>query len=375
MRYGVISGIKTLVITLTAGAAVAALLIFSGAVTEGVKSGLTSAAQILIPSLFPFMVISSFLIRSGALDRPARLLAPINGFLFRLPRDASVALILSFLGGFPVGAKCVRLLYDEGKIDSAQAEQMMTFCVCSGPAFLVTGVGTLLLHESLLGLILYLSQVLSGIILGIVSGRIYSHKKGISSKESHRSKAPKAKVSPLEAFVMSCSDGAVSIIGLSAMVALFGVIISLCEVMGISELLSGMLGALGADIPLSQNILYVILEVTRACSSIGSGGCPLWLFSFAVGFGGLCVHFQIFSILGDIPLSKLRFFVFRLMNAFLSSVIVYIVCLFYQPDREASLTLGGFELEYGAVSATGAAALVLMCVIFVLSLRIRSTKN
>ena len=372
------------VITRTKAAAISAvtvcimavLLIFSGEVSGGVAAGLRSSAGLLIPSLFPFMAVSAFIIRSGISEKIGIILAPVTRCFFKLPLSCSAAVFLSFAGGFPIGAKCVRLLYEKGSINAAQAEQMMNYCVCSGPAFLITGVGTLILHNAQLGIILYLSQVLSGLILGIISGRIYKSAAAGNGECMSRNiqNIPQSKNGIIDSFILSCSDAAGSVIGLTAMVALFGAITSVCDSSGVTAFVSAALRAAGAEAPFADNFFYIFTEVTKACTSIGSSGCPLWLFSFAVGFGGLCVHFQIFSILGDIPFSKLRFFVFRLMNAFLSSVIVYIVCRFYQPDGEVSLILGDVVLEYGAASFRGAAALVIMCAVFVFSLRVRSTR-
>ena len=97
--------------------AAAMILVFPSAAANGISDGMRYAAEMLIPSLFPFMVISSFLIRSGASDSFGKAFAPVTEKLFGLPKDCGAAIILSFIGGFPVGAKCVRLLYDEGKIN------------------------------------------------------------------------------------------------------------------------------------------------------------------------------------------------------------------------------------------------------------------
>ena len=139
------------------------------ACAEGISSGLESSAKILVPSLFPFMVLSSFIIRSGAYECTGKIFSPLAK-IFGLPKSAVSGVILSFIGGFPVGARCVKLLYESGEISEKQAERMMKFCVCSGASFLITAIGTIMLNNVMAGIILYASQIVSGIILGIVSG-------------------------------------------------------------------------------------------------------------------------------------------------------------------------------------------------------------
>ena len=303
------------------------------------------------------------------------LFSPFTRRIFRLPASCSAAIILSFVGGFPVGAKCVRLLYDRGSINTVQAEQMMSFCICSGPAFLITGVGTLLLHNTALGLTLYISQVISGVITGFAAGRIYSisaftRQAANTAPESDNELSHKNH-DLISSFIASVTDAAGSVISLTAMVALFGAFIQVCDASGVNGLISQVLSFLGAELPFAGNFFYILTEVTRACSGIAESGAPLWVFAFAAGFGGLCVHFQIFSVLGDIRISKLRFFMFRLMNAFLSSVIVYIVCRVNPQSVSASVTFGSTNVEYTSANLWGAAALLIMSVLFVLSFRCR----
>ena len=95
---------------------IALLLIFPKEVSEGIKTGLENSARLLVPSLFPFMVLSSFMIRSDAYEYIGKIFFPLARIL-RISEGAVSAVVLSFIGGFPVGAKCVRLLYGSGKID------------------------------------------------------------------------------------------------------------------------------------------------------------------------------------------------------------------------------------------------------------------
>lgn len=349
--------------------AVTLILVYPAASAKGISDGMKYSAEMLIPSLFPFMVISSFLIRSGASDIIGRIISPVTKNVFGLPEASGAAIVMSFIGGFPVGAKCVRLLYDEGRINESQAEHMMLFCVCSGPGFLVTGVGEILLHNTALGWILYLSQLCSGIIIGIASGVVFRP----CDKQAYceiRSVRRRERLS--DSFIESCSDGANSVLLLTAMVMVFTMILRLFSQSGITGSSERLLALMGAGYPFSEAVFPIVFEVTGACRSIAQSGSPLWLLSFAAGFGGLCVHFQIFAVLGSLKIRKRRYFFFRIINAFLSSVIVYIVCRFYCPADEVFSVSGGGKTEFTSVSLTGSFALIIMCAVFVLSIRCRS---
>ena len=358
------------------------ILIFSSDVSGGIISGLQYASTLLIPSLLPFMIISSFIIRSGVSEILVKPFAPITRILFSLPGEAAAAIILSFVGGYPVGAKCVRLLYDRGKLSSSQAEQMMLFCVCSGPAFLITGIGAIMLKNTSAGIMLYVSQLISGVILGIITGKLCRQETDMNNNDREKSlksalnNSEKDKDSGLiYSFVCSCSDGAWAIIQLTAMVAVFSSFYEVAEKLGISELWGSIIGFFGGERSVSDNAFLILWEVTEACHNICGTGGAIWLLAFAVGFGGLCVHFQIFSVLGDIRYSKLRFFVFRFVNAFLSSAILYIICQFYRPVSGVFALFDDTQAQISSTTYIGTAALIIMCIVFVRTFRLRSVKR
>ncbi len=316
------------------------------ACAEGISSGLESSAKILVPSLFPFMMLSSFIIRSGAYECTEKVFSPLAK-IFGLPKSAVSGVVLSFIGGFPVGARCVKLLYESGEISEKQAERMMKFCVCSGASFLITAIGTIMLNNVTAGIILYVSQIVSGIILGIVSG--------IFSKRENESKISQKKpesMDIMQVFIVSCSDGAGAIVELTALVSIFSMLINVAV-------------TLGAD----NYFLTSIIEVTTACQEIVEKGCPLWALSFAVGYGGLCVHLQIFSLLKGIKINKLVFEFYRLANAVLSSFITYLICRFFNMSVQTFAISGNASAELTSTSIVGAISLVIMSGIFLLSLK------
>ena len=59
------SGIQTFGLLLVIAGAGAALLAWPGAVATGVSRGLSICSSVIIPSLFPFLVLAGFLVRSG----------------------------------------------------------------------------------------------------------------------------------------------------------------------------------------------------------------------------------------------------------------------------------------------------------------------
>ncbi len=354
--------LKGILLTIIIITIVIVLLAYSTFTASGVAEGLSYAAKYLIPSLFPFMVISSFTMYSGAYRTIGKLFSPFISRLFRLPKATSAAIILSFVGGFPIGAKCTAMLYSSGQINEKQANQMMTFCVSSGPAFLITAVGTIMLGNGFLGIILYISQLLAAVVTGIIVGIFFGDETDHCGEHSDSKGI-------CHSLICSCSDAAYSVIELTALVVVFTIAVKITEQSKVNHIVLEWINALGANDRLTEMILPVFLEVTGACRKICSGGFQPWVLSLAVGFGGLCVHLQIFHILRNIKINKKIFFLFRLINSLFSSVITYVICIFYQPVSQTFAVSENTNAEPVSGTYIGAAALIVMCVVFLLSFK------
>ena len=71
---------------------------------EGVRQALDLCTQTLLPSLFPFLILSELLIAFRVTDKPGKWLKKPFAALFGLSEGGTSALLLGALGGFTVGA-------------------------------------------------------------------------------------------------------------------------------------------------------------------------------------------------------------------------------------------------------------------------------
>lgn len=108
---------------------------------QGARQGVELCLKTVIPSLFPFFVLS-ILLTSSLLGSRIPLLRPL-GRLCGVPKGAESLLIPAFLGGYPVGAKSVAEACRGGQLSRAQAERMLAFCNNAGPAFLFGMAGAM----------------------------------------------------------------------------------------------------------------------------------------------------------------------------------------------------------------------------------------
>ena len=138
------------------------------AAMAGALQGMATCAHAVIPTLFPFLVLSG-LILSGPLAQWAGFaLRPFTKLLGIRSKKAPAALLCGLLGGFAPGARAVGQLRRQNELSAAEAECLLVGAVCSGPAFVVGSVGTAMLGSRSSGWILYLCQAGAGLLCALI---------------------------------------------------------------------------------------------------------------------------------------------------------------------------------------------------------------
>lgn len=108
--------------------------------------GLYQWAAKMVPTLFPFMMISSIMVYSGADLELGSMLSRILKKIYKYSSFGLYAIFMGFFCGFPMGAKVVSELYGNDKISKSEANTLLAFCNNIGPAYFV-GIIIPILHE------------------------------------------------------------------------------------------------------------------------------------------------------------------------------------------------------------------------------------
>ena len=132
---------KLLICILSGGAMVLFMLDSKTALQSGIE-GVQLCLQTVIPSLFPFFLMS--LLLTDNLPTPRRTAPSRLERFLRLPAGSGMLVITGILGGYPVGAKVVGQSHCAGRLTKAQAQRMTVLCNAPGPAFLFGMVGSIL---------------------------------------------------------------------------------------------------------------------------------------------------------------------------------------------------------------------------------------
>lgn len=268
-------------------------------------TGLTLWFDNMVPALFPFMVISSLIIRLDIAPYIVSFLHPVLKLLFRTDLYCEYAIVMGFLCGFPMGAIVIGDLLKEEKITQPQADYLLSFCNNIGPVFFCTIVLPIFKPEYhfLLLFGMYGIPLFYGIIMRFIYRKAFANippKTSISSKtEEHFSIA----------FREALNSAVSSSLYLGACMIFF-------------NMLRFIPSKLFKDNLLAQALLSWMLEVNGAISFTGnlySRGIELFSLCMMpfLALGGLSCIAQTAGILNETNCSLSKYIIHKLIQLFL----------------------------------------------------------
>ena len=142
------------------GAATAAL-VFAAPQTcaEALRQGLALCGGPLLVSLFPFLVVSALIMRSGAGEVLGVLLWPVVRCIGLHSRSAGSVLLIGLVGGFAPAAAAAAEAVHSREVTPQEASALLPACICSGPSFVILTVGEQLLGSRTAGVCLSASAL------------------------------------------------------------------------------------------------------------------------------------------------------------------------------------------------------------------------
>ena len=287
----------------------AALVCFPAESAAAARQGLSLCLQTVLPSLFPFFVLSSLCVACGMGDALAHTLEPLMRPLFGLSGAGAVALALGLVGGYPVGARTAAELYRTGRLYRDEAERLLGFCNNCGPGFILGVCGSAVFCDMRAGLLLALIHAAAAILTGFLLRR----SKVKCLPPAHASAAAQAK-SLAAAFPSVVRDSFSAVWSVCGFVVLFAVLL---------QFVTLLLPARAASAAWYPALLGLV-ELTNGVAALPSGRVGFTLCAAMLGWGGLSVHAQTLSVLEETDLSPRWYFLGKIMQAALSAPLALI---------------------------------------------------
>ena len=299
-------GVRDLFLGLALLCATLSLMLYPQDSMSAAREGLKLCYNVIIPSLFPFFVLSALVVDLGLAGYIGRALEGLMRPLFNVPGACASAFVLGFVGGYPVGARTALSLYQKGMCTKTEAERLLSFCNNSGPAFILGVVGAGVFASSRVGVLLSLAHAAASICVGLFFRFYRRGKKGREARVSPKFEAERFTT----AFTGAVKNSFLSTLNICAFVVFFTVVIRLLFLSGalpaLARLLGVLLSPLGFTQEWAERLLTGAIELSSGVWTLsGAGGMAgrMSMAAFMLGWAGLSVHCQVLSFLGGSGLS------------------------------------------------------------------------
>lgn len=314
------------------------LLIFSKSNLPAVKSGLTLWANSVVPSLFPFFVATELLMHTNIINLFGNVLHRFMKPLFNVRGEGSFAFIMGMISGYPVGAKIASNFRQNNICTKEECERLLSFTNNSGPLFIIGTVGILMFKNTTIGILLFITHLLACITVGFIF-RYWKKNKNMLSTNIVSTSFNKTKKSASfsnlgEILAESITSSISTILLIGGFIVIFSSIISIFKASGLLNsftiLLSPIFAFFNIDTNFIQGLLTGILEITNGINTISSIACRklslnLIFTAFLLGFGGISVLLQVWSITSKTDLSIKPYLYGKLLHGILAGFYTYLL--------------------------------------------------
>ena len=280
---------------------------------DGIKKGLAVIENILLPTLFPLLVISELFVRSGLLTS-APLLPHFCQKLLGVSREGGVALALGWLFGAPMGALLATADLEAGRIEKSEHCRLVILTTTPSLGFLVGAVGGGIFGSPTLGMLLYGASLFTSLLLALCWRTVNK-----ATQEKHNIPQNVMKKANLaEIFTNSVKGGARTFLQIAAFVLTF-------------QALTAYFSALSAFFhlpPLAVTLFSGFLELTAGVTRASTMTSPenaLILVAFFAGFSGLSIILQGLSVSGKHAPSLTLVLSIRLLHGIITASLVKIL--------------------------------------------------
>lgn len=268
----------------------------------------------LIPSLFPFFIISDILISYEVVKYIPKGIRNFFKKLFNVSDSGLAVFLLSLLSGFPSNARNARTLYDNNLISSEEASYVLLFTHYSNPLFILGTVAVFFLGNEKLGIIILLAHVASNIGLGIMFRNL--NQPTVIDYSIEKKKSQNFGTVFIKA-IKKAIDTLLTILGIfSCFLVIAAIIVEEVKLNSYDTVL-----------------LKSLLEITMGIKELGTLGISdlykVVISTMVISFGGLSIHMQVISQLVDSKISYKYFLIGRIIQPVIAGFLAFILYVIF----------------------------------------------
>lgn len=257
----------------------------------------------LMPTMFASILFSQILIKLDFEKYIPNFIINIFKKIFNINKKEVIIFILSIISGYPNNAKMLN--------NNQNLNIIVNYTSFVNPIFLICTVGIIYLKDIKLALIIYISHILSNIILGI----LLKNKNKVSMEKDNTSNNS----SIFEIYFSSLKSTTSSLVMIFSNILFFSILLSLItNILPFKDIIN--------------SLILGIFEFSNGIYLISLSNISIFLkgllILIVITFGSFSIHMQMISVNKKIKYTK--FFLFRILCVFIS-IIIYLFSynLFY----------------------------------------------
>lgn len=313
--------IKRIVLPFSITVLIIAMLISPSISVKFAIEGFSVWFLYVLPSLFPFFFLSAILGKTGVFNFIGERLSNITQKVFNVNGIASYAAIMSYISGYPIGAKITDNLVKTKEISDNEALCVSLLSSTSGAVFIIGTIGGILLKNSLYGVLIYFCHILGAMITAYI----------FKPRNCALKKSAKIMVNTQKTLYEMTYDSVISILIVGGYITLFYVFYGLIEhfklLFPLEYLLSCALSPFGEN--LGSGVISGIFECTQGIKKIATLSqnqkVSAILACFLISFGGLSINMQNLSFLSNTGIKKTTYLLGKVVHSIISTFLLSLI--------------------------------------------------
>lgn len=280
--------------------------------TDAVLDGVSLWFACILPTTFPYLVITALLSSLSVTGKFFNTFSPITKRVFRINGSVGYAFFMSLISGYPIGAKLVSDLRERNMLTQTEAVRASALCSTSSPVFLIGSVGGIMFNNPSFGIMLFASHILGVLCTGLAFS-LYKRK---DKPSDSRGFPPPEKVDNL--FYESVYSSVISILVVGGLITVFYLLTEILIALKILSPLCSVLERVFGNKKIAEGLVFGIFECTKGLKVLASAGITpisLPIATAICSFGGISVIMQSVAFLKKAKIKTATFLFSKVLSA------------------------------------------------------------
>lgn len=295
------------------------LIMFSKTNILAVQNAISLFFEKVFPSLFPFFIVADLLSHTNIINILNTILSPIMKPLFNVSGKGAFPFIMGIISGYPTGAKIVSDFRKNNICTKVECERLLAYTNNSGPLFIIGTVGSSLFLSTEIGILLLITHIFGTLTVGIIF-RFYKN-----NYYRNENIVDELDIDNFSSILTESIFNSFKTTGMIfGFIIMFSIINNILLTSGILKLFpSAIIGSILSTCEITNGINYI--------SMIKSSNLTIQLIltSFFLGFSGISVLMQVYSIISKTDLSIKPYILGKLLHGLTSAIYTLIIILLF----------------------------------------------